>query len=139
MSNHWEYITVHHVYTVLEEFSIFLKIPMHQKCYFLTAPVVAYAHLNDWLLNPISEELAKQQTQWLLDLCTRLGWVVNVEKSSLTPSQVASYLGISLDNRAGLTYPSERMIERWLSISGDFLAGQAQPALPCCGYDFWGT
>ena len=43
----------------------------------VTASVVAYAHLNgvslhvyldDWLLNPISEELAKQQTQWLLDL-----------------------------------------------------------------------
>ena len=104
----------------------------------VTAPVVAYAHLNgvslhvyldDWLLKPISEELAKQQTQWLLDLCTGLGWVVNVEKSSLTPSHVAIYLGISLDTRVGLAYPSERRIERWLSISGDFLAGQAQPAL----------
>ena len=110
----------------------------------VTAPVVAYAHLNgvslhvyldDWLLNPISEELAKQQTQWLLDLCARLGWVVNVEKSSLTPSQVAIYLGISLDTRVGLAYPSERRIERWLSISEDFLAGQAQPPLhrlKCC-------
>ena len=106
----------------------------------VTAPVVAYAHLNgvslhvyldDWLLNPISEELAKQQTQWLLDLCARLGWVVNVEKSSLTPSHVDStfYLGISLDTSVGLAYPSERRIERWLSISEDFLAGQAQPAL----------
>ena len=72
----------------------------------VTAPVVAYSHLNglslhvyldDWLLNPISEELAKQKTQWLLDLCTRLGWVVNMEKSNLTPSQVANYLGILLD------------------------------------------
>ena len=104
----------------------------------VTAPVVAYAHLNgvslhvyldDWLLNPRSEESAKQQTQWLLDLCARLGWVVNVEKSSLTPSQVAIYLGISLDTRVGLAYPSERRIERWLSISEVFLAGQAQPAL----------
>ena len=85
-----------------------------------------HVYLDDWLLNPISEELAKQQTQWLLDLCTRLGWVVNVEKSSLTPSQVAIYLGISLDTRVGLAYPSERRIEWWLSISGDFLAGQAQ-------------
>ena len=104
----------------------------------VTAPVVAYAHLNgvslhvyldDWLLNLMSEESAKQQTQWLLDLCARLGWVINVEKSCLTPSQVATYLGISLDTRVGLAYPSERRIERWLSISEDFLAGQAQPAL----------
>ena len=105
----------------------------------VTAPVVAYTRLNgvslhvyldDWLLNPISEsELAKQQTQWLVGLCARLGWVVNVEKSSMTPSQVAIYLGILLDTRVGLAYPSERRIERWLSISEDFLAGQAQPAL----------
>ena len=83
--------------------------------------------LADW--KPISEELAKQQTQWLLDLCTRLGWVLNVEKSSLTPSHVAIFLGFSLDTRVGLAYPSERRIERWLSISEDLLAGQAQPAL----------
>ena len=56
-------------------------------------------------------------------------WMVNVEKSCLTPSQVAIYLGISLDTRVGLAYPSERRIERWLSISEEFLAGQAQPAL----------
>ena len=104
----------------------------------VTAPVVAYGHLNgvsihvyldDWVLNPISEELAKQQIQWLLDLCTRLGWVVNVEKSSLTPSQVAIYLGISFDIRVGLIYLSARRIERWLSISGEFPSG-AGPACP---------
>ena len=53
----------------------------------------------------------------------------NVEKSSLTPSHVAIFLGFSLDTRVGLAYPSERRIERWLSISEDLLAGQAQPAL----------
>ena len=85
----------------------------------VTAPIVAYAYLNrlslhiyldDWLLNPISEELAKQQTQWLLDICTRLGWVVNVGKSNFTPSQVANYLGISVDTRVGLAYHSKRRI-----------------------------
>ena len=55
--------------------------------------------------------------------------MVNVEKSSLTPSHVAIFLGFSLDTRVGLAYPSERRIERWLSISEDLLAGQAQPAL----------
>ena len=52
-----------------------------------------------------------------------------MEKSSLTPSHVAIFLGFSLDTRVGLAYPSERRIERWLSISEDLLAGQAQPAL----------
>ena len=51
--------------------------------------------------------------------------------TSQSPSKraMAIYLGISLDTRVGLAYPSERRIERWLSISGDFLAWQAQPAL----------
>ena len=52
-----------------------------------------------------------------------------MEKSSLTPSHVAIFLGFSLDTRVGFAYPSERRIERWLSISEDLLAGQAQPAL----------
>ena len=52
-----------------------------------------------------------------------------MEKSSPTPSHVAIFLGFSLDTRVGLAYPSERRIERWLSISEDLLAGQAQPAL----------
>ena len=37
--------------------------------------------------------------------------------------------GISLDAIVSTAYPSERRIERWLSISEDFQARQAQPAL----------
>ena len=53
----------------------------------------------------------------------------NVEKSSLTPSQVAIYLGISLDTRVGLAYPSEKRDRTMALHLGDFLAGQGQPAL----------
>ena len=103
----------------------------------VTAAVLAYAHahgvslhvyLDDWLLNPESRELSVTQTQFLLDLCKRLGWVVNEKKSDLTPSQVATYLGMSFDTRIGLAYPASKRIDRWLSLAKEFIAKQAQPA-----------
>ena len=104
----------------------------------VTAPIAAYAHLHgismhlyldDWLINPESKEDSVRHTSWLLQLCARLGWVVNLDKSDLIPSQVVTYLGIKFDSRIGLAYPSENRIENWFSIAKGFLAGQAQTAL----------
>ena len=67
-------------------------------------PVLAYAHLHrvklhmfldDWLLNPGTHQEALEQTSWLKSLCRSLGLVINLEKSDLIPSQVATYLGLS--------------------------------------------
>ena len=62
-------------------------------------PVLAYAHLHrvklhmyldDWLLNPGTHQEALEQTSWLKSLCQKLGLVLNLEKSDLIPSQVAT-------------------------------------------------
>ena len=109
-----------------------------QVCIAVTASVVSYAHFNgvslqvhldDWLIKTHIGRVSQTANPMVIgSLHTpRLGG--NVEKSSLTPSHVAIFLGFSLDTRVGLAYPSERRIERWLSISEDLLAGQAQPAL----------
>ena len=67
----------------------------------VTAPIAAYAHLHgismhlyldDWLINPGSKEDSVRHTSWILQLCSRLGWVVNLDKSDLDPSQVQWYL-----------------------------------------------
>jgi len=103
----------------------------------VTAAVLAYAHVHgislhvyrdDWLLNPGSEELSKSQTLFVVNLCKRLGWVINEKKSDMIPSQVATYLGMSIDTRIGLAYPAVHRIDRWLAIAKDFIARQAQPA-----------
>ena len=37
------------------------------------------------------------QTLWLIRVCTRLGWIVNVEKSQLIPTQTLVYFGIQIN------------------------------------------
>ena len=103
----------------------------------VTAPLAAYAHMyginihlyiDDWLLNPASHQESVDHTKWLIQLSTRLGWMINVKKSELVPSQSATYLGMRFDTRAGLAYPSDKRIEKWVPIAKEFLAKQAQPA-----------
>ena len=82
-------------------------------------PVLAYAHLHrvkllhmyidDWLLNPGTHQEALEQSSWLKSLCQKLGLVLNLEKSDLIPSQVATYLGIELDTSVGLARPSQEV------------------------------
>jgi hypothetical protein len=103
----------------------------------VTAPLAAYAHLHgvnlhlyidDWLLNPASEEESACHTQWLIQLSARLGWIVNRAKSDLTPSQSATYLGMKFDTRIGLAYPSDKRVEKWVSFAKGFMTRRAQPA-----------
>ena len=100
-------------------------------------PVLAFAHLHgvklhmyldDWLLNPDSRQEAIDQTSWLKSLCPRLGWVLNLDKSDLVPSQQTTYLGIMLDSCAGLARPSDARVTKWLSVSEEFLVQQSPPA-----------
>jgi hypothetical protein len=104
----------------------------------VTDPIAAYAHLHgisihlyldDWLINPSSREDSASHTSWILQLCSRLGWVVNLEKSDLIPTQVATYLGIKFDSLAGLAYPSDKRIENWVAIAKGFVVERSQTAL----------
>ena len=101
-------------------------------------PVLAYAHLHrvklhmyidDWLLNPGTHQEALEQTSWLKSLCRKLGLVLNLEKSDLIPSQVATYLGIELDTLVGLARPSHKRLTNWLSVAEGFTAQQSPPAV----------
>ena len=86
-------------------------------------------HLDDWLLNPGTHQEALEQTSWLKSLCRKLGLVLNLEKSDLIPSQVATYLGIELDTLVGLARPSHQRVTNWLSAAEGFTAQQSPPAV----------
>ena len=106
--------------------------------YLILRPVLAYAHLHrvklhmyldDWLLNPGTHQEALEQKSWLKSLCQKLGLVLNLEKSDLIPSQVATYLGIELDTSVGLARPSHKRLTYWLSVGEGFTAQQSPPAV----------
>ena len=58
----------------------------------------------------------------------RLGWVLNLNRSDLIPSQQTTDLGIWLDSSTGIAKPSVTRETKWLSISGDFLVRRQKSA-----------
>lgn len=70
-----------------------------------------HTYLDDWLLR--SRDLAQvvKQRDFLLRLARDLGFLVNWEKSSLTPSQDFVYIGVRFRTDLGLSLPPPDRVE----------------------------
>ena len=64
--------------------------------------VQIYPYLDDKMIVGSSCEEAFSRTYQTCELISRLGFIINWEKSSLTPSQLPTYLGAVLDLRLGI-------------------------------------
>ena len=65
-----------------------------------------FVYLDDWLIVAPSPQLLQKDIRTVCDLVSRLGFIVNLEKSSLKPTQRITYLGADLDFARGLVFPS---------------------------------
>ena len=101
------------------------------------APVLAILHslgirmrryLDDWLIQASSWEELLWDLGVVLSLCRKLGIVVNLEKSNFSPSQVVQYLGVVIDARTFMAFPSPDHVSRLRSTAGEFLLSAAPPA-----------
>ena len=101
------------------------------------APVSAILHLwgirmrcylDDWLVQSSSRESLLQDLQVVLALCRELGIVINHEKSNLLPPQVVQYLGVVINARSFVAFPSPDLVSRLLSTAGEFLSSASSPA-----------
>ena len=101
------------------------------------APVSGFLHqlgirmlryLDDWLILASSQEEACWARDKVLSLCQELGIVVNLEKSTLTPSQTIVYLGIRIDSQTFWASATPSRIEKFFSIAEEFLSSKVQSA-----------
>ena len=73
-----------------------------------------HQYLDDWLVRASTLHTCLQHTQTLVTLCQELGWLVNKEKSELTPKQVFNFVGYQFDLKEGKVRPTE---ERWQGLT----------------------
>ena len=79
--------------------------------------------LADSCIIPGGSLLGKGQ---VLSLCQELGIVVNLEKSTLTPSQTIVYLGIRIDSQTFRALATPSRIKKVFSIAEEFLSSKVQ-------------
>ena len=84
----------------------------------LLRPVVAWlrqqgvklhVYLDNWLICAESPEQAQMHSEMTIALHPRLGWVINFEKSDLTPSQEFQFLGMHFNTGQFTVAPLPKM------------------------------
>ena len=85
-------------------------------------------YLDDWLILASSQEEASWARDKVFSLCQELGIVVNLEKSTPTPSQIITYLGIRVDSQTFQASATPSRIEKFSSIAEEYLSSKVQSA-----------
>ena len=88
-----------------------------------------FAYLDDWLLSNRDRQLLIRQTALAVSETEGAGFIINREKSELTPSLRPVFLGALLDMTAGLVRPSMPRLETLELYVWDLLNRGAAPAL----------
>ena len=65
-----------------------------------------HQYLDDWLVRATSHQACLQHTQKLVEICQRLGWLVNLNKPELDPKQIFDFVGYQFDLKAGRVRPT---------------------------------
>ena len=72
-----------------------------------------HQYLDDWLVRTRSKQLCSLHTQILVQMCQKLGWLVNIEKSELDPKQIFNFVGYQFNLESGRVRPTP---DRWQSL-----------------------
>ena len=85
-------------------------------------------YLDDWLIRHSSPEILLRQTQWVVDLCTKMGFKLNTKKSDLSPRQNFVFLGYQFRTTLTSVFPTEERVSKLFELSQKFMGLHPQPA-----------
>jgi hypothetical protein len=72
-----------------------------------------FQYLDDWMIAARSQEEARRNTEKILNITEQLGWIINMKKSELAPTQDIVFLGYHYLLGQGIVKPCEA---RWQKI-----------------------
>ena len=96
---------------------VFTSLVKEVKLLALQQGIRLHQYLDDWLIRAPSKEECHSQTQALLSLVKDLGFVVNLKKSELHPSQRFDFLGYHFLLDLALVKPTQ---DRWTKLQEMF-------------------
>ena len=87
-----------------------------------------HQYLDDWLIRAKNFHTTRLHTQFILNLTTHLGFLVNHQKSEVHPTQQIVFLGYHIFSKEGLLRPCEQRWHKIIRVLSPFLHHSHLPA-----------
>ena len=84
--------------------------------------VKLHVYLDDWLIRADTPEEAQLHAQTTIKVLQFLGWIINFEKSDLTPSQDFQFIGMQFNTRRFTVAPLPKMQVKVQSVHQHWMA-----------------
>ena len=84
--------------------------------------VKLHVYLDDWLIRADTPEEAQLHSQTIIKVLQFLGWIINFEKSDLTPSQDFQFIGMHFNTRRFTVAPLPKMRIKVQSVLQHWMA-----------------
>ena len=84
--------------------------------------VKLHVYLDDWLIRADTPEQAQLHAQTTIRVLQFLGWIINFEKSDLTPSQDFQFIGMQFNTRRFTVAPLPKMHLKVQSVHQHWMA-----------------
>ena len=101
----------------------FTRVVKEVKFIALSQGVRIHQYLDDWLVRAKDPDSCARDVQKLISLVGKLGWIVNLKKSELNPTQDLEFLGYRFNLREGLVYPNQKKLDKLKILAVSILQG----------------
>ena len=101
----------------------FTRVVKEVKFIALSQGVRIHQYLDDWLVRAKDPDSCARDVQKLVNLVEKLGWIVNLKKSELSPTQDLEFLGYRFNLREGLVYPNQKKLNKFKILAVSILQG----------------
>ena len=108
---------------------VFTKVVSVVKSMFHLDKMSLFQYLDDWLGDAPDQKSARLRSDLLVQICSKLGFLINWEKSDLNPTQNFEFVGMHFDLLLGRVSITPKNLQKVLQMVQEFVALESATAL----------